>query len=235
MKTTVLAATLALGFVSTLPVTRAQPPGSDSGFQVRLGGFFPSGDSELWTDNEQVFTLEPSDFDDVTLGFTYLLSLNNHLEVGFNADFYEATARSAYRDDLSVEHDTQLQTWPLTVDVRIVPGGRYRQHGVRFARQPVWYLGGGAGLVPWEYEEAGEFIDLSDPAQPIFFDHFRDTGTAFELHALTGIELPVARRTNLVFEGRYSWVEDTLGGDFFGLGKIDLGGASGFVGAEFRF
>ena len=69
----------------------------------------------------------------------------------------------------------------------------------------------------------------------IFFDRFIDSDWAFQTHALAGVELPISPAMGLLFEGRYSWVDDDAGGDFAGLGEIDLGGPSAFVGASFHF
>ena len=81
----------------------------------------------------------------------------------------------------------------------------------------------------------GDFIDFDDPMQPIFYGDFQDSGTAFETHVLAGIELPAGRGFNILFEGRYAWVDDELSDDFAGLGKIELGGASFFGGFGWRF
>ncbi len=217
---------------------RGPDPG-DMAFQFRVGGFFLDGESEFWTDAEDTFTLDSSDFDDAIIGLSIVGSFGNHLEAGFNADFYDATVVSAVRgftdeDGFPILHDSRLRMAPLTVDLRFLPAGRYRvRNQGRLVRQPVFYVGGGAGLVFWEYEEIGDFVDFSDDT--IFFDRFTDDGASFEVHGLAGVELPIGPAWNLLFEGRYSWVDETLGRDFSGLGEIDLGGMSAYVGASLRF
>lgn len=212
------------------------PGPSDRAFQFRLGGFFPAGDGALWSDNEEVFTLDVSDFDDLALGFSYVASISNYMELGFNVDFYDSTVLSGYRDYVDEDgflilHDTTLETLPLTADLRLLPLGRYRNRpGGRAVRQPVPYVGGGIGMTLWEYEEVGDFIDFGDPAMPVFFDRFVDDGVAFEAHVLAGIELPLSPNVNFLLEGRYAWADDTTA-----LGEIDLGGFSGYGGLSFRF
>jgi len=220
----------------------AQPGPGGNAFQFRLGGFLPEGGGDLWDGVEQAFTLDSSDFDDGIVGFSYITSLNNHFEIGVNADFYDSTVFAAYRPEIVVDedgflifHDTHLSTVPLTVDVRFLPTGRYRGRGQRQVRHPVVFIGAGAGVNLWEYEEVGDFVDFDDPALPIFFDEFTDSGAALTTYVLGGIEFPVSPRFNLTFEGRYSWSDDELGDEFAGLGEIELGGTSFFVGGAFRF
>jgi hypothetical protein len=224
----------------------AQPRGSepsDNSFQFRLGGFFPSGNSEFWDNNERDFTMSSSDFNDGVLGFSYVTSLSNRFELGFNLDFYDSTVRSSYRDFVDQDgfpifHDTRLRMTPLTVDFRFLPSGRYGyrgRHGEHRVHKPVPYLGAGAGFNFWRYEETGDFLDFSLDPPEVFSDRFKDSGAAFETHVLAGIELPMGPTWGLIFEGRHSWSEVTPSSDFAGLGKLDLGGTSAYVGAAFHF
>jgi hypothetical protein len=239
VSTLVLPALVLLG--ASLPAA-AQPRGAlpDRAFQARFGGFFPEGGGDLWIDNEDVFTLEISDFNDFVFGMSYVHPMSNRLEVGFNVDFYEGRALSAYRDvfegDFPIFHDTVLGEVPLTLDLRWFPAGRYRTHpsGVRVTK-PTFYLGAGLGAVFWEYEELGDFVDFGDPELPIFPGRFKDNGTAFQTQLSAGFELPMSPRFHLVLEGRYSWADDKLSDDFAGFGTIELGGGWVFVAGSFRF
>jgi hypothetical protein len=236
--------------VSAMPAA-AHPPGPPrpagpdrSGIQFRMGGFWLDADGGFWDDTEEVFTLDSDDFDGWMLGFTYLFSVNNHLDVGFNLDLYEETVRSGYRDWVDefgypILHDTQLSLVPMTADVRVNLMGRHRiRPGGRYIVQPLVYVGAGAGMVAWEYEEVGDFLDFSVTPDPeIFYDRFVDDGLALEAHVLAGVELPVGPSVNLLFETRYSLASDELGGDFSDLYErdIDLGGYSAYGGISFRF
>lgn len=245
----VIAAATSLLLTSTPPVTAypPRPPRSpqpaESAFQIRLGTFMPSGDSDFWDDTEDVFTLRASDFDDFILGLTYVRPVSNEIEIGFNVDFFEETVLSEYRDyvdedGFAILHDTVLSQMPLTADVRVIPGGRDRvRPGGRHIVKPFFYLGAGLGLTFWEYEEYGDFLDFTFDPPEIFLDRFVDDGVAFEAHVLAGVEIPLSRMTNLLFETRYSKCDDDLGGDFEGLPEtnLDLGGSSIYGGLSFRF
>ena len=219
----------------------AAGPAADRAFQFKLGGFFLHGDSDFWVETEDVFTLNSGDFDGGMIGFTYLTTMSNHLEVGLNVDFYNETVFSAYRDytdadGFSIFHDTNLSMVPLSLDVRFLPAGRYGTRGSRgqvLVRRPVFYLGGGIGVNFFEYEEVGDFVDFD--LDEVVFDRFQDTGAAFSTHALAGIELPVSPGLALLIEGKYTWSEENLGSDFAGLGELDLGGTSVSVGLSYSF
>lgn len=238
-RTTITLALAAVALTAFAGTARAQsygPGPSENAFQVRLGGFFLDGGGQVWDDNEDIFTLDTSDFNDGILGLSFVKSVNNNFEIGFNADFYDSTVRSAYRDytdqdGFSILHDTRLAFVPLTVDVRFLPVGRYRMRPQgRRVQKPVVYIGAGLGVVPWKYEETGDFVDFSDIALPVFSDRFVDDGTAFETHVVGGVELPLTPTVNLLFEGRHSWIDDNID-----LGRLTMDGTSVYVGAAFRF
>ncbi len=240
--TLVLAATPAL----------AQPRDEDrpsSAFQFRVGGFFPAGGGQLWNADEQIFTLDHSDFNDGVLGFSYIHGVNNNFEVGFNVDFYDSTVGSIDRGfpaagDLHPSHDTNLQLTPVTVDFRFLPAGRYsyRGKGKYRVHHPVPYLGAGFGMNFWRYEEEGYFIFLNTDTglYESQFDHTKDDGTAFEAHVLAGLELPMGPTWSMVFEGRYSWARARVGNSYVAQSELSrqdltLDGPYAFVGASWHF
>jgi hypothetical protein len=188
-----------------------------------------------------VFTLDSSDFVGPAGGLTYVVAFNNRAELGVNLDYYRQTVTSFYSGYLDefgypIGHDSTLRQLPLTVDFRLVPAGRYAARGRGGGSlRPVFYLGAGVGVNFWEYEESGEFLDFRFDPPEIFYDRFVDDGQAFQATAFLGLEFPISQRINLLLEGRYAWVTAELGGDFAGLGELDLGGVWGFVGASFRF
>lgn len=235
--TVLIGLALVLGFGVPAP---AQSGGAQSGVQIRLGGFFPGGGGDLWDANEEDFTLAISDFDDFSLGFSLVRAINNHVEVGLNTDFYDSTVFSAYRgwvdeDGFPIFHDTTLETIPVTLDLRLLPFGRYKVRGRGAVLRPVPYIGGGVGVNYWVYEETGDFLDFTFDPPVVFFDSFQDSDVAFQAHVLAGIEFPVGDSFTILSEGRYTWSDDNLNDDFAGLGKIELGGASFFFGGAFRF
>jgi opacity protein-like surface antigen len=237
---------LALALASMATSVSAQGPHDAGAFQFRLGGYFPSMGGAFWGENFDRYTLDESDFTDAMIGGSYIASLSNYLELGLNVDFYDAAARSAERDftdedGYAILHDTAMRVIPMTVDLRVLPAGRYamRGSGGRIAvRRPVPYLGAGLGFNYWEFEEVGDFVDDPNALFPmVVSDRLADSGTEFEMHVLGGVEIPVSPAWSLNFEGRYSWSEADPDADLASIypGEIDLGGASFFFGASVRF
>ena len=218
---------------AALPAVAGPPERS---FQLRLGGFFPEGDGEFWSESEDVFTLQASDFDDSIFGITYQHAFNRYFQADFNADFYDETVVSEYRDFVDgsgfpIFHDSTLRTVPVTVGVRFTPFGLAR-HG---RSKPVLFVGAGAGVNFWRYEEFGDFIDFSDPLQPIVLGDFRESGAAFVSYAAAGFEVPLSPNFALGVETRYFHSDDKFENDFAGLGKIDMSGPTASVSANWRF
>ena len=204
MNRVLISTTVALTLlVSTASVASApwRPPGPpESALQGRLGYFMldDRDDDGFWVDTESVFTLDASDFEEFSLGFSYVHSVLNWLEVGFNIDIFEETVRSEYRDfedqdGSSILHDSSLSLVPMTVDVRFLPTGRYRiRPGGRHIVRPTFYLGAGAGFVFWEYEEFGDFLDFTfDPPEIFGPELFTDDGVVLEVHGLAGVEIQI--------------------------------------------
>lgn len=228
-----LAVLLTLGLPLLAGQRTRQPERS---FQLRLGGFFPDGDSDFWADTESVFTLDASDFDDILFGLTYSHSFNRFFELDVNADFTDATVVSEYQNFVDgsgfpILHDSTLKTSLVTIGIRFLPFGRARRGGSK----PVLFLGAGGGVNFWSYGEIGDFIDFDDPANPIVFGEFKERGEAFVMYGVCGLELPLAPGFNLGFEARYFSSDDELKDDFAGLGTLDMSGWAASVSANWRF
>jgi hypothetical protein len=242
MKRLLAAAGIAVASLAIHAPASAAAPGYGDAFNFRIGGFFPTGGGDFWETNEAAFTLDSSDFDGFTGGIGYAMSMSNYVDLGFNADFYAESVRSAdrfFNDQFGnpILHDTRLFEMPLTIDVKIMPAGRFARRGPdgrHYVRRPVPYIGGGIGGIYWQYEEEGDFVasDLS-----VVYDRLTESGMAFETHAFAGIEFPMSPGWNLTLEGRYSWSDTNVGGAFATVnpGRLELGGASFYVGGSMRF
>jgi hypothetical protein len=210
-------------------------------FQLRFGYLFPHGEGALWDDSASRFTLAPEDFNGPVWGLSFVTAVNDNFEVGVHGDWYGETVVAEERgfvDEFgyAVVHDTTLEQRPFAIDVRLIPGGRYRGGSPARSRlKPVFYIGAGLGVNIWDYEESGDFVDAGDPDLPIYYGTFKESGEALEARVLAGLELPLSPGFNVLVEGRYSWAQGDLNRDLAGFETIDLGGAWAFVGASFRF
>jgi hypothetical protein len=84
------------------------------------------------------------------------------------------------------------------------------------------YVGGGGGALWYRLEQVGDFVDFVD--RSVFTDVFRSEGWAPTGHVFGGVEVRVARRLFLTFDGRYIWATPTLGREFIDFDPIDLSG-----------
>lgn len=228
------------------PLARAEGDLRPSGGEVsfHLGVHEPRGDSELWTENESLFTQDVTDFDDLVNGIAFASRVNRYLDILVGAEYYGARDRTKYRDFFfangdPIRHTTRLREIPIDVSLKFLPIGRTSprgESGRRHLRPVIPYIGGGAGGMLWDYREEGQFLDLTDPNTPVLFNgDFHARGVTGSYHALAGVEVQFSPEVALQLEGRYRWAKDRLGSDFVGFDRFDLSGGSLNVGLGFRF
>jgi opacity protein-like surface antigen len=224
------AAAMALLTLASAATAHAQITRVDSGrnsVNFNLGYFALRGvESRVAEDVllADLFDVEPlafevNDFNSATFGGEWLFGLNDYLEAGVGAGFYQRTVASVYLNVINdngreIEQDLKLRIVPLTATVRFLPVGRG-------SVEP--YVGAGIGVFNWWYSEVGEFVDPSD--RSIFADRFTANGTSVGPVILGGIRFPVADVWNVGAEIRYQKAEgkNLLDDDFLG-DRIDLGG-----------
>lgn len=225
-------AVLILGIVT---VAGLPTPAAAGGLDLRIGGFKPNADSALFRDDSELYTVDKGDWKGIYGGVEYSFGVAENFELGFHIDGYGRTVDTAYRDftrpsKREITQSLKLQTVPMGLTLRFVP---------RPGRGEITpYIGAGADLVYWNYEEVGDFIDFDDPGLRVIGDHFAADGTAPGLHAVAGLRVPVGYDFSIVGEVRYLWVKDDMGGDFGsyrGPDKLDLSGPSATLGVNVRF
>ncbi len=226
---------------------------SASGLDLRIGGFFPRGNDNLFADDcalylingcsaaaangEQYFKGNAGAFKGVFGGAEYNAVIMPNLELGVHLDGFGRTVDSSYRnytrpDGSEIRQKLKLSIIPLGATVRLIPTSK----GARLAP----YIGGGVDAVFYQYEEYGDFIDFGSASLDIVPDDFKDSGAAFGVHAVAGLRVYLNRDFAIVGEGRYMWAAKDMGKDFApnepGLvNRIDLSGASFVVGLHVRF
>jgi hypothetical protein len=219
-----------LGTVAGLPTSA-----SAGGLDLRIGGLKPNADSTLFMDDSSLYTVNKGDWKGIYGGAEYSFGVAQNFELGFHVDGYGRSVNTTYRgftrpSGREITQSLKLQTVPMGVTLRYVarPG----------RGQVTPYLGAGADLVYWKYDERGDFIDFDDPGLPVIADHFSADGTAPGFHAVAGVRVPVGYDFAIVGEVRYLWVKDDMGGDFGsyrGPDKLDLSGPSATLGVNIRF
>jgi hypothetical protein len=204
---------------------------SASGLELRIGGFLPRGDSNLFDDVDELFAVRPRDFNGLTGGIEYSLGMGDRLELGFHLDGYGRTVASAYRDferedGSPILQELQLTIVPLGATVRFLPAGR------RARISP--YVAAGADIFFYKYEEEGEFIDFFTDDLEIGVDAFQSEGAAAGFHVAAGLRVPVSHDFSMTGEVRYQQARTRMTDDF-GQNDLDLSGTSLTLGMHLRF
>jgi opacity protein-like surface antigen len=223
--------------VVSLAVLAGWPVVASAGnLEFRAGGFFPRADSNLFHDDAALYIkngqlISPSDWDGFTGGMAYNTKIAKNLEFGANVDGYWRSFDTSYRDSVRSDGSEIRQTLkigivPLGVTFRLVPTARH----ARIAP----FVEAGADVFFYHYEEYGDFIQFSNPTQPIIPDSFHSDGTAFGFHVGAGVRVPVGDDVSIVGAYRYQFAKHDMGGDFAG-NEIDLGGGAATVGVNIRF
>lgn len=201
-------------------------------FRVQIGEFEPRGESRYWDDTAFDFTGDADDFADAAAGVSYVRQLGERLGFQVSGLFYEGVEDLSYRDfvddaGFEILHATELETSYVTVGLLFNLTGR---------RSPIKpYVGVGGGLYIWRLAEFGDFIDFSSPDLDIFDDFFEDEDEELGWYYQVGVQIPVTRNVAAFAEGRWDRAEADLGGDFEGLGELDLSGRTYSAGLSWSF
>jgi opacity protein-like surface antigen len=199
-------------------------------FRLWAGEFFPAAGGDFWNNNFSNFTGSRSDFQDVIGGGDFIFHFDRYNALMISASFYGSSADESYRGFLDqnnnpITHRTSFDISSGTAAYALFPAGTHNP--------VIPYLGAGIGLYGWRLHEGGDFIDFSNN-NTIFSGASRESGGAFGYFFLAGLEVPVSRHVALLVDGRYTVAHANLGGDFDGLGRLDLSGGQIVGGVAFH-
>jgi len=225
-------AVLTLGLLAALPATAGA-----SSLQLRIGGFIPRADSNLFRDDAELYTVDKEDWRGVTGGIEFSLHPTDHVELGFHLDGYGRQVDTNYRnytrpDGREILQSLKLTLVPLGATLRVFPLDRYATVSP--------YVGAGPDLVFYKYEEFGDFIDFGTDELDIFDDHFVSEGAAAGFHVTGGLQVRLGHDFSVLGEARYQWARRNLGDDFRAQPgqdalRLDMSGLSVVVGLSIRF
>ena len=230
-------------------VTRKQYQRNPSGFQfgapkgsfgIRAGWMMARANSDIYEFNNELLTLEKSDYNAPLFGMDFSWAINDRVDAVFGFEYSSTSPLSEFRDFVDefgspIVQRTKLQQVPLTASLRVYLVRRGRQVGsyawVPTAAAP--YVGAGAGFTWWKYQQWGDFVDFFDFT--IFEEVFETKGWSPTAHVFGGVDIGLSPRIALALEGRYAWADGDLAPAFVGFEPIDLSGFRGSVGINFRF
>lgn len=207
---------------------------------IRGSLFVPAEGSDLFDFVREQLTIDKGDFRGAAFAADLAFALSPRVEVVAGIDLARKTVASEYRDFvdnnlLPIEQQSQLRQNSVTGSLRFALLPRGRSVG-RFAWIParvVPYAGAGGGVMFWQFEQVGDFVDFED--FQIFTDVFKADGVSPSGHVFGGTDIQVYKRLMLTLEGRYVWAHGTMGDDFVGFEPLDLSGFRASVGINLVF
>lgn len=239
----------ALTAAALLPCeTAAQSSGPDFLFKapratlgVHVGFAAPRGQSEVFDFTREQLTFERSELDGASFGAQLGIRASERVEIALDVASVRSQTRTEFRDwvdtdDRPIEQTTYFTRVPASLSAKLYLAER--GHSVsRFVWIPAKvapYLGAGAGLTWYVFEQDGDWVDFE--TYEVFYDNFRSDGRAETVHAMGGLDVSLGPRFFLNTEARYLWGKAPMDdGDFVGFDDIDLSGFTVTAGLSVRF
>jgi len=233
---------------------------SDGTLTFRLGYFVPNAKSELWDIEFTNMTFDKHDFESASFGMSYEYFMTRQVSLVFGVDYYGKSEFGIYRDwvgytiddhdyafpysdydgDFDIGHTFRTWMSPLQISMKLMPLGR--RSGI------IPYIGGGVSFYLWSVALEGEMVDFedqyvySDPPYGdtdvygiILTDAHEHTNFNVGFHAFAGIMFPIAPRTAIEAEFKYSYGKGSLHDAFQDFDSFDLGGYQFSVGINYWF
>jgi hypothetical protein len=245
---------LAIPLVLTLLATPAAAQSRDFLFShprvslgVRFGMAAPTANSDIFDFTAEEFwrrgterPVERSDFHAFSVEGELAVRAHDRVDValGVGHNRSETPSESAKymgTDDLPIYQRTEFARTSITFGAKGFLRARGRSIS-RFAWVPYgWapYLSAGAGLMAYEFTQAGEFVDFE--TLDVYNHTYASDGLSPAAYAGAGLELSLGRRLLATTEARYLWARSELDDVFRGFDEIDLSGGQLTLGLAFRF
>lgn len=212
-----------------------------SDFAWKFGYFMPSGNSDLWDYNSEIFLFEKEDLNSFSMSFSYNYHMNDFMTFTLEAGVTYGSTYTQYADyedeyGLPIETDIELSVIPIEFSIKMHPIGRGHRVG-RFGAVKrhaiIPYFGVGVGVYMYNYLEFGDYIDFAN--DQIIYAEFESFNVGVGYFFVAGIEIPMGRGFGFLAEYKHAWVKAPLSEDFLGFEKFDLGGQTINVGFTFGF
>lgn len=214
------------------------------------GWSVPRESSDLFDFVREEMTIERGDFSGPLFGGDVGVRLSERLDLALGVEWARGEQRSALwdweevvgDDVFLIEQTSALTTTRLNASARLYLLERGRTIGTHAWVPARWspYVGGGAGIVWYSFEQWGDFVDyltVDDPEGPVIFtDRFRSSRNGVAPHAMAGLDISLTPRVVLRGEYRYNWGSAPVDSRVFdGFDPIDLSGHRATIGIAMRF
>lgn len=207
---------------------------------LRAGYAVPRVSSDIFDFTLDSLTVDRSDFNTFHLGGEVALRVADRWDVALSAGWAGSENRSEYRNwvdnnNLPIEQETTFHTVAVSLGAKYFLTDRGRSIG-RFAWVPARltpYVGAGAGVVYYEFEQVGDWVDFQ--TLDVVFDELRTEGTGPAAYLAAGANLSLGTHVLLTGEARYTLANGPVEGSYAGFDRIDLAGLQLAAGLGFRF
>jgi hypothetical protein len=223
----------------------ATPVGSVS---LRGGYDHAMAGSDVFSDAASRYTLSKNDFSGVSVAADIGVRISDRLDfilgsaysgssVGSEARGYAETVNG---QEVPIEQTTTFRRVPITASMRayLTPRGRSVGQFAWIPNKLTPYVGGGVGLLWYQFKQDGDFVDFATPGtnKDIFTHTFESQRWTTEAHAFAGVDYSLSPRWALTGEARYTVGRAPLDKDVYtGYNRIDLSGLGVTAGFAVRF
>lgn len=203
---------------------------SGQSLNFKIGLFNPALESDLWDVNRENLYFANEDMLDIYYGVEYEHFAGRHFSLAFEAGTYEKTLYSQYKDyeyddGSPIYQDLRLSISGIEANIKIYPLGH------RKVFNP--YIGAGAGIYYWEYEQWGDFIDFTTWEVYEGYGYTETYSVGFNLKG--GFVFRFKRHMGISFEAKYHYLKGQLSTLFEGFEKLDLSGLTLNIGVNLFF
>jgi hypothetical protein len=217
--------------VSVVIVMMNTPALHAGSFNFKVGLFHPDMNSDLWDINMENLAFEKQDMQGEYYGLEFEHFYGRYLSFSIEGGYYKKEHYTMYRDfvyadDSPIYQNLALRITSLEADIKVYPlGNRMRFYP---------YIGGGAGIYHWKYEQWGDFVDAE--TWLVYEDEYAESSaytTGF--NAKAGFVVRFSRSMGVSFETRYLYLKGNLSSFFEGFEQLDMSGFTYSLGINFFF
>lgn len=207
---------------------------------IRTGWTFARAGSDWYDFVTSTLTLADKDFNSGTVGAELAVTLTNRLDLVVGVDYSRSKVGSEYRNFVDNRRLPILQTTRLDginlsggLKFSLTERGRSVSRFAWVPRKLVPYVGGGGGILRFEMQQFGDFVDFVDLS--VFPDRFLSTGVTPTAHMFAGADLRIWRNVYATFDVRHLWAAGQLGRDWVDFDPVDLTGTRLATGLNLAF
>lgn len=208
---------------------------------LHAGYALPMARSDLFDQTFEDLILDRHDFESPYLGGELSIKASDRWDVSLEVGHAWSSARTEWREFVEEDGRPIRQTVDFSRTPVTVSGKAYLTDRGRSIGRFVWipsrvtpFVGAGAGVVRYRFQQDGDFVDTQ--TLEIFTDRLEQVGTGFTAHGFAGVDVMLKNMVYLTTQARYAWAKGGLDRSIYeGFEPMDLSGIQLTLGLGFRF